>query len=139
MFDYHVRNTIVPLLLRLGLAAVFIFHGLGKVNADTNWGTSWGDKMGLPLYQQALVAWGELIGGIALAVGFLTRLAALGIFVIMAGAVAQVHWKHGFSLKDEGFEYNFILIIMCVAVFLMGPGTLAVDRFFRVGGRRSRA
>lgn len=79
---------------------------------------------------QLAVAWGELIGGIALAAGFLTRLAALGIIAIMAGAIAIVHGPHGFSLP-KGYEYNFALISMCLCLVLGGPGPFAVDRIFR--------
>ena len=86
---------------------------------------------------QVAVAWGQLIGGIALAVGFLTRLAALGIAIIMGGAIATVHWPHGFSIQDHGYEYNFVLIVICVAVMLLGPGNFAVDhlkaRFYLQG------
>ena len=105
-----------------------------------------GEIRGACVAQQALVAWGELLGGAALAVGFLTRLAALGIIAIMAGAIATVHWEQGFALHavegpagpmPAGFEYNFALIVMCLAVVLLGGGTLAVDRVFRVGPRRT--
>jgi putative oxidoreductase len=114
-----------------------------------------------PAIVQMLVAWGELVGGIALAVGFLTRLAALGIAVIMAGAIATVHGQNGFGminpggfvnglidpananqvrdglydLSKTGFEYNFALIVMCAAVILLGGGTLAADRILRVRPR----
>jgi putative oxidoreductase len=135
MLDTLCKNTLVPLILRLGLAVIFIFHGLGKVNADTDWGTNWNPS--LPLYQQVLVAWGELVGGAALGLGFLTRLAALGIIAIMAGAIATIHGERGFSAQDQGYEYNFAIIVMCAAVLLMGGGTLAADRVFFRGRRRT--
>src|SRR5262245_34005420 len=107
MFDTFAKNTLVPLILRAGLAVIFVFHGLGKVNAETEWGWSWHpggqDAMAGPL--QMAVAWGELVGGIALGLGLLTRLAALGIAAIMAGAIVTVHGEHGFALP-MGFEYN---------------------------------
>jgi len=136
MFDAFCKNTLVPLILRLGLAAIFIFHGLDKVNADMQWGSDWDPSHSLPATQQLAVAWGELLGGVALALGFLTRLAALGISAIMVGAIVTIHWEHGFSLRDGGFEYNFAIIVMCLAVVLMGGGALAVDRIFRLRARR---
>ena len=81
---------------------------------------------------QLAVSWGELVGGIALACGFLTRLAALGILVIMIGAIARVHWPHGFDIQHGGFEYNFAIIMMCLCLVLGGPGPLAVDHLFRL-------
>jgi uncharacterized membrane protein YphA (DoxX/SURF4 family) len=78
---------------------------------------------------QIAVAWGELAAGVALVVGFLTRLAALGMVVIQAGAVYTVTWAKGFSLVNGGgYEYNLALLAMCVAVFLIGGGALSVDR-----------
>jgi putative oxidoreductase len=135
VLDSALKNTLVPLVLRVGLAVIFIFHGLGKVNENTDWGSNW--NAGLPVAQQIAVAWGELLGGVALVIGFLTRIAALGIIAIMAGAIATVHGPKGFSLQDGGYEYNFALIVIAAAVVLLGPGTLAVDRIFHVRTRRS--
>jgi putative oxidoreductase len=140
MFEVFTKNTLVPLLLRAGLAVIFLYHGLHKVNEHTDWGLGWNPN--LPGWQQALVAWGELLGGVALAVGFLTRPAALGLVAIMAGAIATVHWQYGFGLitglpsgpgepPKLGYEYNFALLVMLAAVFLLGPGTLSVDRMLR--------
>jgi len=131
MFDTFAKNTLVPLILRAGLAVIFVFHGLGKVNAETEWGWSWHpggqDAMAGPL--QMAVAWGELVGGIALGLGLLTRLAALGIAAIMAGAIVTVHGEHGFALP-MGFEYNFAILVLCAAVIIGGPGKLAMDSVF---------
>jgi putative oxidoreductase len=135
MFDSFCKNTLVPLILRGGLAAVFIFHGLALVSEDG--GTAWDQKLGLSKPEQAAVAWGQLLGGIALAVGFLTRLAALGLAVIMVGAIYLVHWEHGFNITDGGWEYNFVILTVCAALMLLGGGTLAVDRWFRMRRKTS--
>lgn len=134
MLDQVCKNTLVPLVLRFGLAVIFIYHGLGKVNADTGWGSAWHPN--LPTAQQIPVAWGELLGGVALALGFLTRLAAVGIIIIMAGAILTVHGSHGFGLQNQGYEYNFALITLCLGVVLLGGGTVAVDRFIFQGRLR---
>jgi putative oxidoreductase len=136
MIDTFSKNTLVPLILRLGLAAIFVYHGLHKVTGEGNeMGAAWAREMKDQAPQTAVqiaVAWGELLGGVALALGFLTRLAALGIAAIMVGAIYTVHGKHGFSLQQGGYEYNFAILVMCAAVFLLGSGTLAVDRWFRI-------
>ena len=133
MFTTFCKNAIVPVLLRLALAAIFIYHGLDLVGgADKEWGARWytGENApGAPV--QLAVAWGELIGGIALAFGFLTRLAAAGIIAIMAGAIATVHWPHGFDIRQHGYEYNVAIIAMALCLILSGPGPFAVDRLFR--------
>ena len=86
--DKLARYALAPLVLRLGLAVVFIFHGMQKVRAGDSWGTGWNPEM--PGAMQAAVAWGELLGGLAMALGFLTRLAALGLIAIMVGAIVTV-------------------------------------------------
>jgi len=133
MFDNFAKNTLVPLVLRGGLAAVFIYHGLDLVSKEG--GAAWNPNLSVPA--QLVIAWGQLIGGIAVAVGFLTRLAALGLAVIMGGAIYTVHWEHGFDIRDHGWEFNFTLIVICVALILIGGGTLAVDRFFRMRRKTS--
>ena len=132
---------LVPLLLRLMLAAVFIFHSMGKLGSEKEWGTAWNPSLSPAI--QALVAWGEFIGGVALAIGFLSRLAALGLIVIMAGAIATVQGQHGFGLHSApgippdktvpplGYEFNVVLIVMCACVVLLGSGVLGLDHWLR--------
>jgi putative oxidoreductase len=134
MFSTFFHNALVPLLLRLVLAAIFIFHGLSLIGGpDQEWGARWNTAPDAPpAALQFVVAWAQLIGGVALGLGFLTRLAALGIIAIMVGAIATVHWPHGFDITKGGYEYNVAIIVMCVCLVLGGPGPLAVDRFFRV-------
>ena len=69
--------------------------------------------------------------------GFLTRLAALGLIGIMAGAIARVHWEHGFNIVKGGYEYNMLIIVVCIALILTGPGSVAVDRFFHLRRRQA--
>jgi putative oxidoreductase len=136
MFDAVAKNTLVPLVLRLGLAAIFTYHGATLIKED--WGAGWMNKMPepAPAPLQLAVAWGQLIGGIAMLLGFLTRLAALGLIAVMGGAIYLVHLPKGFDIRDGGYEYNILIIAVCIALVLMGPGTVAVDRFFRIRRRQ---
>src|SRR3989338_196235 len=114
------------LFLRIGLGVIFIYHGLGKfLGAGKGWGTAWNPS--LPTVIQTLVAWGEFVGGLAILLGFLTRKAAVGIIIIMLGAIFTVHGKNGFSLMNHGFEYNFALIMMCLALIAGGTGPLSIS------------
>jgi putative oxidoreductase len=143
MFEAFVKNTAAALLLRLALAAIFVFHGLNLVGAEGHeWGASWMNKSAAehntqppPAAVQLAVAWGQLIGGIALGIGFLTRLAALGIIAIMAGAIVTVHGPNGFDSTKGGYEYNMLIIVACVVLVLLGGGKLAADRFVRLRRR----
>jgi uncharacterized membrane protein YphA (DoxX/SURF4 family) len=86
---------------------------------------------------QFAVAWGEFLGGVALLVGFLTRLAAVGLILIQIGAVYMVTASRGFSFAaGGGYEYNFALLAMCLAVVISGSGFIAIDRMLH---RRKKA
>ena len=68
-------------------------------------------------------------------VGLLTRLAALGLIAVMLVAVAKVHWQSGFFLnmslepgKGHGFEFNWALIGMALALLVGGGGAKSLDR-----------
>jgi putative oxidoreductase len=134
------KNALVPLVLRVGLAAIFLYHGLDKVKPVHHWGAAWSDHF--PLALQLVTAWGELLCGAALLVGYLTRLAAAGGAGIAAGAIYFIHGKYGFGLQtgdafQQGYEYKFAVLIMCMAVVLLGGGTLALDWLLR--GRAARS
>jgi putative oxidoreductase len=116
------------LFLRLGLGVVFFYHGYGKVFGAQGLGSSWAGP-DMPAIIQILVSWGELLGGAAFLLGFLTPIASMGIIIIMAGAIATVHGKNGFGMMQQGYEYNFVLISMCLALIGTGPGP------FSIGGK----
>jgi len=111
--------------LRLGLGIIFTYHGFGKVfGAGTSMGTAWNPH--LPVVLQTMVSWGEFLGGVAMLLGFLTELAALGIIVIMLGAIITIHAKNGFGMQNGGFEYNYLIIMACLALIATGPGPLSI-------------
>ncbi len=136
--DVGSRNTLIPLVLRLGLAFIFIYSGLQKITVPgTGWGSSWIPDAPdfikpLPAAVQLAVAWSELIGGIALGLGLLTRLAALGVAGIMVGTI---YWLTGAQGFKSGWDYNFAVIVMCLALMISGGGTLAIDQVIRIKRR----
>jgi putative oxidoreductase len=129
-------RTFAPICLRFALAAVFIFHGLEKVEPKSSYGWAWAEANNMPNPPahplQLAVAWGELLGGAACALGLFTRVAAVGLALIMVGAIVTVTGPMGFSLMKNGYEYNLVLILVCAALFLLGPGTLSLDRVIKV-------
>jgi putative oxidoreductase len=75
----------------------------------------------------------EFLGPLGLAVGLLTRVAALGIAAVMLGAILTVHRQHGFFMnwygnaQGEGFEYHVLVIGLAVALVLNGAGVWSLD------------
>lgn len=126
------------LLIRLALGLVIFPHGAQKA---LGWfgGAGFGGSMealtgmGLSATVAGLVIFGELFGSLALIVGFLGRVAAAGIAIIMTGA-AFMHRSNGFFMNwygtksGEGFEYHILAIGICLALLIKGSGALSLDR-----------
>lgn len=137
----RTSDRFVDMLLRLVLAAVFFPHGAQKV---LGWFGGHGlagtmgfftQKMEIPAAFAALAIAAEFLGSIGLFFGFLTRVAAFGIFCVMATAVAMVHGKMGFFMNwsgkmpagQEGFEFHLLALALSFAVMVRGAGMLSVD------------
>ena len=135
------------LLIRLGAGIVFFAHGAQKV---FGWFGGPGLKATIQTFQNymkipppatVLAAFIECFGGLALIVGLLARPAAVGLVAVMLVAVVKVHGRNGFFInfsgtpgKGHGFEFNFVLIMMLLAVLLAGAGVLSIDRALRPPG-----
>ncbi|MEU6774169.1 DoxX family protein [Streptomyces sp. NPDC046759] len=75
----------------------------------------------------------ELLGGLGLALGLLTPLAAAALIGVMINAMATVTGAHGLWETDGGVEYSVCIAVVALGVAATGPGRLAADRFFRWG------
>ncbi|MBX2988339.1 MAG: DoxX family protein [Bdellovibrionaceae bacterium] len=123
------------LLLRLHMGAALILHGWGKIQSPFGW---MGPDSPIPGFLQALAALSEVGGGLALILGLLTPIAALGVAVTMAVAASF----HIFVMKDPyvstgGGSYELALgyLILSILVIAMGPGRFSVDA--KIFGNRS--
>jgi putative oxidoreductase len=83
-----------------------------------------------PQYAAYLAIAGEFFGGIGLAVGLLTRVAALGTLCSMAVAIGYVHIGHGLLAKNGGWEYPAVLALVALFFVTHGAGPASLDAFF---------
>jgi putative oxidoreductase len=141
--------TVGLTLLRMITGVILAAHGWEKLVGYQDWHDNVAG-MGLPL--PALLAplsiAAELGGGVALVLGLLTRLAALGVVVNMAVAIATVHLSHGLFARDNGFEFPLLLLTSGLFFMLRGAGVVSLDALWsrpgqgvtvehtRYGGRR---
>ncbi|TSC96917.1 MAG: putative oxidoreductase [Candidatus Peregrinibacteria bacterium Greene1014_49] len=120
------------LIVRVTVGGVILVHGLQKLGVigDGNWSGTMGflTGMGIPSIVAALVILGESVGAASLILGFLSRFCALGIGIIMLGAIMLVHAKNGFSAGNGGYEMHLLIIGMCAAIAVAGGGKWSVDR-----------
>ena len=75
-----------------------------------------------------LVAIVELLGGILIAVGLFTRLAAAALVIEFAVIVFAIKFSNGFFAFKNGFEFELLLGLLCLAILFRGGGKLSVDR-----------
>lgn len=77
----------------------------------------------------------ELTGGLLLALGLLTPLAAAAVIGVMFNAIVAVHWKMGVWIANNGYELALLYGIAAVTVAFTGPGRLSVDHLLDRGRR----
>jgi putative oxidoreductase len=136
---FRTDRSSVNLALRVTLGLVMFPHGAQKL---LGWfgGSGFSGTMGfltggagLPAPLAFLVIMAESVGALMLIVGAGTRLAAVGIFSVMLGAVAMQHWQHGFFMnwfgnqRGEGFEYHLLVMAIAGTIAAVGAGRLSVD------------
>ncbi|ARF56817.1 DoxX family protein [Streptomyces gilvosporeus] len=76
---------------------------------------------------------GELLGGLGLAVGLFTPLAAAALIGVMINAMVTVTSLHGLWETSGGMEYGIVITVAALAVAATGPGRLSLDLPFRWG------
>jgi len=116
-------------ILRIVIGIVFIVHGAQKLFVFGIGGVTTGFAqmhIPLPMVAAPVVAIVEFVGGIALVVGFFTRIAAILLAIDMAGAILFVHGRNGFFMP-MGYEFALSLMAACVALAVAGPGDYSVD------------
>ncbi|SFD68198.1 putative oxidoreductase [Lentibacillus persicus] len=125
----HFGLLIIRLVLGISLAghgAQKLFGWFGGHGAKGTGGffESIGVKPGVPM--AVLVGLFEFVGGLLLATGLLTWLAAVLIVIVMIGAIFKVHLPNGYFADNGGIEYPFVIIAIVVGIALIGPGAYAI-------------
>jgi putative oxidoreductase len=115
--------ALLGLRLFIGLSMAFA-HGLGKMPPEEMF-IGYLGSMGLPF--PILLAWmaalAEFVGGILIAIGFLTRPAALSLVVTMAVAAFMAHAADPYAKK----EMALVFMTVFAFIFVTGAGKFALD------------
>jgi len=123
------------LLLRLVVGLAFAGHGAQKLfgwfggggpQGTAGFVASLGYRM--PAAMAIMAGLSELGGGLLLAAGFLTPLAALLLVTVMLNAIATVKWRQGFFAP--GYELDLTFLTVALAVTATGPGRVSLDHAF---------
>ena len=124
------------LFLRLTVGLTLAAHGSQKLfgwfgGPGLNGTGQFFEMLGFrPGRRQALLAGlAETVGGLLLAMGFMTPLGSAAAISVMLVAVFSVHIQKGFFVHNGGYEYNLVLAVAALTLALTGPGSLSVDAF----------
>jgi putative oxidoreductase len=135
---------------RLVLALVFLGHGTQKV---FGWFGGLGfsgtldvfeQTMGIPPALTVMAMSAEVLGGLGLIAGLLTRIAACGVLVVMIvapfanGLYVRFFMNWTGRNAGEGFEYHLLAIALILVVLVHGGGAWSLDGAIasRAGGTR---
>lgn len=119
-----------PLFLRLMIGVIAISFSMGKVmhgmGAFIGQVSAPVDKLGwgLPVWVAKAVAWGSLVSGFLLILGFASRFAALALGVITALILWKTKLHAGFS---GGIDFSLLILCGCVSLMLSGAGRPSID------------
>jgi len=129
LFDFAL------LLARIFIGICFVVHGLGKLGlvgpGNMKGFAGWLESLGIPFAQtQARLAMmSEIGGGVLITLGLFTRLGCLLCFFVMVVAASLGHKGGGYLITNNppGNEYALNLAVICVVLFLLGPGAYSLD------------
>ena len=127
-------------IVRVVVGLVFAAHGAQKL---FGW---WGgpgmerwigvmEGMGVrpPRLWAAVSSLNELVGGVLLAIGLLTPLAAAVLIGQSLVIIARVHWPKGFWATKGGYEYPMVLGAASLGLAFTGPGAWSFDGYLPLG------
>jgi len=115
-----------PLPIRIMAGVAFILHGMPKFN-DLLGTQGFFASVGIPADLALLIGLLEVIGGILLIVGLVTRVAAILFAVEMMCAILIVKAGNSF-MGQGGFEVDLLLMSISISLAISGPGRLSIER-----------
>jgi putative oxidoreductase len=126
---YEVLEPLSYPLIRFVAGAMMVPHGYAKVFGGIEGTTKFFASVGL---EPALtLAWYvgllELVGGVCVAFGFLTRFISAQLVGLLAVATFYIHLPSGFLWVKGGFEYPLFWMVIMIAITIQGGGKLSVD------------
>ncbi|MGH9983761.1 MAG: DoxX family protein [Nitrososphaeraceae archaeon] len=125
LFNMNIQKLFLygPLPIRILAGIAFIAHGIPKL-ADPAMTQGFFGNIGLPPELAIPIGLLEVIGGFALLVGMVTRIASILFIIEMIGASIVAKLSEGFV---GGFELDLLLMSVAISLLLTGPGKISVE------------
>jgi putative oxidoreductase len=129
MFPQLSQFTDIGLLfLRLMVGIVFVDSGYRDLADPAGRGKNVGMSKAFAIF----LGVAEVAGGLGVAFGVLTQLAAFGLILIMLGAIQKkiFAWHTGFwGEKSSGWHYDLLFVVMNLVIAFTNGGKLALDKY----------
>ena len=130
-----LATDIALLVGRVAIGICFMIHAFGKLgwigDGNLDGFASWLADLGVPMpaIQARMAMLSELLGGLALTIGFATRPAAVVLIFTMLVAGMVGHRGAGYLILNDppGAEYTINLAVICFMFLLLGPGAISLD------------
>ncbi|MCE2497959.1 MAG: DoxX family protein [Nitrosopumilaceae archaeon] len=122
-----ILNDAVFMGVRASVGVIFILHGMGKFNPGF---ANALPNMGLPPELQIPIALAEVVPGILLIIGVLSRFSGALLAIVMMGAIFHVKGAQSMT-GDGGVEFDVILLAASLLIMVAGPGRFAVAQAAR--------
>jgi putative oxidoreductase len=129
--NYQSTTPYAAFLLRVSLGILFLAHAGLKIFVFTLPGAAgFFQSIGLPGFMAYLITLLELLGGIALIIGYYASYFAIPLAADLFGAIVMVHGENGwvFSNKGGGWEYLALWIVALIVLFLLGDGAWSIRK-----------
>jgi putative oxidoreductase len=135
---YSGLSNIAQAVLRIALGGILIPHGMQKLFGSFGGmvlekNAALFDKIGYTpgMFWGTLVGCTELVGGILLVFGLLTRPAAFAVVIFMINGVYFTSKTGGFFWTSRGSEFAILILVVAFFVLVRGAGPWSLDR--RIG------
>jgi putative oxidoreductase len=135
--ETHKLTDIALFIIRVAVGAIFVAHGMQKLfgafgGSGIDGFASMLTNLGFtaPVFWAWVAALAEGAGGLFLILGVLPRISAGLIAATMVVAIVAVHGPKGFFAMKGGFEYQFLILMVCSALMITGSGKLSLYNKF---------
>ena len=117
-----VLNDVVFMGLRSSIGVIFILHGMMKFNPGF---ANALPNMGLPPEMQIPIALAEVVPGVLMIIGVLSRFSGALLSIVMIGAIFHVKGAQSMT-GDGGVEIDVILLAASLVIMIAGPGRISL-------------
>ena len=123
----HKLHDLSHFGLRISVGVLFMVHSLGKFDGG---GAGFFSSIGLPSEMAPLIGLLELIGGVLLVAGVLTRIVASLLAMEMLVIMVYLKKLQSFSGKN-GLELELLIFAVLLVIIVMGPGRISMSHIVK--------